>query len=66
MAAKSHAHRARMKLLTTILTSFGYGLLGTVTIQSLLQHNPVTWSSVAGGLVALGSALYLAPEGEKS
>ncbi|HEV2650321.1 MAG TPA: hypothetical protein VGU69_03605 [Rhizomicrobium sp.] len=55
-----------MKLLTSILTTFGYGLLGTVTVQSLIQHNAVTWGSVAGGLVTLGLALYFAPEGEKS
>jgi hypothetical protein len=63
--SKTQARRERIKLGVSILTTFGYGLLGTVTVQSLLQHNSVTWSSVVAGFAVLGVALYYVPQGEK-
>lgn len=67
---RAAAHRARVKLLGSILTNYGYALLGGAAIQPLLSGQAkLTASQVVGGLLSLvlqGVAVYIAPYGEKS
>ncbi len=67
---KATARRARIKLVSSILTTHGYALLGGTVIQPLLSNSGrftlVQICSAIVGLVAQASAIYIAPYGEHS
>lgn len=60
--------RHRIKLFTTILTTYGYTLMAGSLFDPVLKHTAFhPWNTI-GVLVALsmqGYALHLAPKGEK-
>ena len=68
-AAVSLAKRARYKLLGSILTTYGYAVLGVAVIQPLMADHAqeITTSRRWGILLAVvlqGAAVYIAPKGE--
>jgi hypothetical protein len=67
LAEKQRRDRARIKLAVTILTTYGYALLGSGAWEPLMKGQyPSTANLTAGGMgLALHlAALYIAPNGE--
>jgi hypothetical protein len=68
--AKTIARRARFKLVSSILTTHGYAILGVAIVQPLLSGTPrFALPQIAGfiaGLTMQGFAIYIAPLGEPS
>ena len=61
------ASRSRWKLLASMMTTYGYALLGGTVLQPLLKGGPVSWTVLAGaglGVVFHALALYISPKGE--
>ena len=67
--AVTHAERARFKVLGTILTTYGFAIMGGSIIQPLLSAGQgLTLLRVSGIVLALvfqAAAIYIAPKGEK-
>jgi hypothetical protein len=49
-----------------MMKSAGYGLVGTVGYQSLINADPLSRVTLLFGLLSLLGALYIAPYGEKA
>ena len=61
------ARRVRIKLLTTILTNVGYGVMAVTVIQPMSGGAAISARSPLEfglGLAWLAMALYIAPQGE--
>ena len=69
LAASSLAKRARYKLFGSILTTYGYAILGVAIIQPLMSDHsqeltaPRRWGILLA-VVLQGAAVYIAPKGE--
>jgi len=62
------AKRSRYKLLTSMLATYGYGLLGTSAIQPLVTGTTLNLGlrvAIVTGMAFQAFALYLVPRGEK-
>ncbi len=66
--AVSHKTRTRLKLATTILTAYGYAVLGAAAVQPLfISDTPLGVRQLGGialGMAIHGVALYIAPLGD--
>jgi len=62
---RSHFRRERLRFVVLLLTAYGLGVLGTTTLQSMVNNKAVAISLMVSGLVFHGVALYLVPYGEK-
>lgn len=64
---KQRRDRVRLKLFGSMLTAYGYALLGAGAWDPLSKAQwltPVNLAAILGGLAAHGVALYIAPRGE--
>jgi hypothetical protein len=66
---KTAAKRARYKLAASMLTTYGYAIMGVSAVQPLLmEHGIFAGRQIAGMALAVACqllALYIAPKGEK-
>ena len=65
------ARRVRLKLLCSILTTYGYAVAGVSLLQPFFATTPapitpVRMSGFAFALALQGVAIYIAPKGEKA
>jgi|HubBroStandDraft_1064217.scaffolds.fasta_scaffold20330_5 hypothetical protein len=63
----AHQQRARIKLATSVLTSYGYVLVGGALWQPLISFKGFSLANLVVGFIGLGmhaAALYIAPRGE--
>lgn len=70
MAEETKAERAeriRLKLMTSILTNLGYGVVAAGVIPPIVREGAVTGGALLGtalGLFFFATALYISPSGE--
>jgi len=65
--SRKRAVAARVKLVISILTTFGYSLVGAALIEPFTKVKalaPLNYLAAVMGLAFLGLAIYLAPRGE--